>query len=219
NQHGFTLEKEATAIDEIKSKITQQQAAASKAQAEAQSESLKTVSNSLGALKVASPALQPVLYQALREQAAQQNPAMAKMLPPQWDEQAAQIADTLHTQTLSALDRIKAGQETEKQTAVERKNAADELARKRQLEIAQQQANTSAFQAQTSRGQLALGQQRYQAESAQVNLSPKAMEEAATRYNRSAELPATGRGKQGAIVRSQIMNRAADAGGGLDLPS
>src|SRR5439155_6047801 len=69
NQHGFTLEKEATAIDEIKSKITQQQAAASKAQAEAQSESLKTVSNSLGALKVASPALQPVLYQALREQA------------------------------------------------------------------------------------------------------------------------------------------------------
>src|SRR5439155_1939896 len=56
-------------------------------------------------------------------------------------------------------------------------------------------------------------------DSDQVNLSPKAMEEAAIRYNRTAELPATGMGKQGAIVRSQIMNGAAEIGGAVDLAS
>lgn len=73
-----------------------------------------------------------------------------------------------------------------------------------------------------SAGQLAVAQQREKRESAQdvgVKLTPQGLDIAAENFAKTGQLPPMGMGKQGAAVRSAIINRAAELHPDLDLAS
>jgi hypothetical protein len=57
------------------------------------------------------------------------------------------------------------------------------------------------------------------ADAAGAHLTPAAMEQAAQLYEKTGTLPPLGMGKQGAGVRTQIMNRGADIAPGADIGS
>lgn len=98
--------------------------------------------------------------------------------------------------------------------------------RKQELERQNKaQAETARHNATDERlagGRLAVEQAREKREAAQdvgVNLTPQGLDIAAENFAKTGQLPPMGMGKQGAAVRSKIINRAAELHPDLDLAS
>jgi hypothetical protein len=178
-----------------------------------------------------SPELQGVAYQSVRAQAQALGIPGADQLPPVWDESAKAALENIHQGSITAADQIKQKLEAGRDVETGRHNlAGEQLTQLRDTNTAQNQAGNLAestryhnIEAKQRGQQLGIEGARLglekQAQGAALSLSPQALDNAAQLYNQTAQLPPMGMGKQGAAVRSSILNRAAELSGATNLAS
>ena len=217
------LLKHKGAAEELLAKTQKEQALAAKATYAVKAKQRESAINSLSTLRKLPPGLQPMYYQGLRMQALQADPNLAQQLPMSWGADAEQATGALQESLLSQKDReelavkqqefgIKQQAEAGKEKRWEAQTAQGQrMADLREREIGQQ----GAFQ----RGRLAQGNRQASQGAEEMSLSPAAMANATELYQKTGVMPPLGMGKQAAQLRSNIMNKAAEQYGHIDLAS
>jgi hypothetical protein len=213
NRQALVLEKHQQDIEKEAAAIKASLATAEKNKSDAAQKNLTMLGGMLESVQKAPPAVRGLFYQARRQQAIAQGLVPPDLLPEVYDE--AQ---------LSALAASTIGAKDQRQLA---ETGALHGAQETHWQAQTQQAQTAASQLEAYRkAQLANQQQRLGLQGARVRsggqgapaasggtLSPQALDNAATLYNQTTQLPPLGMGKQGAAVRAQILNRAAELAG------
>ncbi len=157
------------------------------------------------------------------------NPEAIKSLTNQWMSGSPKQS-ALATEAKTAAARELTANTGAAKTAAEMPGIAAKTAVEQQVAAGTQGGITPEQQARLkleaqqrsiSAGQLAVAQQREKREGAQSDVAPKlspaGMDVAAENYAKTGQLPPMGMGKQGAAVRTAIINRAAELHPGLDL--
>ena len=218
-----SLLKEKGAADELFARTQKEQAEAAKSNYAVKAKQRESAINSLSTLRGLSPELQPLYYQHLRMQALQADPDLGQQLPMTWNADAEQAVGALQQTLVSQKDREELAVKQQEfglkqQTAQgqQKRWEAQTEQGKLQTELrAQEIRQQGAYQ----RGRLAQGNRQAAQASEEMTLTPEAMANATELYKTTGVMPPLGMGKQAAQLRSNIMNKAAEQYGHLDLAS
>jgi hypothetical protein len=193
----------------------QQMAQLNEGLAKASKEQLANLQTSLelqgryfGAVDAADPKIQPQIYAQARQHAIQAGVPGAEQTPEQFDPQAWQVMKSQFMDVKQAADLANKNSELRSKTV----QTADGV----------QQFNPATNKYDQNIGKLpktvAPGV-NISLSAAGGGLSNDAIDQNAQRYLQTGELPALGMGKDGAGMRKQILNRAAELGKGENIAS
>jgi hypothetical protein len=225
NTQGFALQKNADEAEQLVAKTKKDAEDAAKTHLETTQRGLDRIGSMADRVLTASPELQGVAYQSIRLLAHQMQIPGADQLPPAWGEEAQSRLLDIQQGAVSRSEQIKdqlaAGRDVETgrhnragETLAKTKEAGLERFQGAQIENMNAGRQLEARRLQQSGARLGLDQQ---AQASTLNLSPEATTNAAQLYNQTGQLPPMGMGKQGAAVRSSILNRAAELSGVTNL--